>query len=279
MEKVYNLFTLEMETPTNYGWFHIMFIAIVIAVTAILCAKFKDCSDKTFRRIALIGWLVMVILEIYKQAIYTTDYENGIAVYDYQWYAFPYQFCSTPLYVLPFIAFMKESKARDFFTSYISTFAFFGGLVVFIYPNDVFVKTIGINVQSLIHHGLQIVFGIYFAVYNRRKLGFNYFLKSLPVFFVLLAIAVLLNETLGAYIYSLGEDFSMFYVSSLVPCHLPILSTVYAAVPWIVFLLIYGLGFCLASFIAFYAIVGGIKLSTALYIKKSKKESVSDAKE
>ena len=276
MEKLFNFLELKMETPTSYGWLHLLFIAIVIAVTALLCVYFKDCSDKTFRRIAFISWILIVVLECYKQIVYTYSFEDGALVADYQWYAFPYQLCSTPLYVLPFVAFMKDGKVRDFFTSYISTFAFFGGFVVFIYPNDIFVSTIGINLQSLIHHGLQIVFGIYFAVYFRKRLNLKYFLKSIPVFAGLLIIAVVLNETAGLHIYkTLGEDFSMFYVSSFIPTHLPILSNIYTAVPWIIFLLIYTFGFCLASFIVYYGIVGGIILTTKIKNNFCRKENIN----
>lgn len=138
----------------------------------------------------------MLVLEIYKQLIYSVSEVGGSAVWDYQWYAFPYQLCSTPLYLLPFVAFMKEGKTRDSIMSFLSTFAMFGGLAVFIYPNDVFISTIGINIQTMVHHGLQIVLGIYFMVYNRKKLNWMYFLRGVYVFGAMLGIAMLLNIVL-----------------------------------------------------------------------------------
>lgn len=246
----------EMETPVSFGWYHFMCLGIVIAIAVLFCIKLRDCSDKTFRFITLIGWIIIVLLEIMKQFIFTYSVENNKIVTDFQWYAFPFQLCSSPLYILPFVAFMKDCKIREFFTSFISTFSLFGGLVVLIYPNDVFIETTVINIQTMVHHGLQVVFGIWYAVHFRARGGIKYFLKSIPVFIVMLAIAVLLNETLGAYIVSTGEDFSMFYVSSLVPNHLPILSDVYKAVPWGVFLVAYLVGFCLVSALIYYIMVG-----------------------
>lgn len=271
MDKVYEFFAGEMPTPPSFGWFHIMWVVIMIGLTVFFCIKFKDCSDKTFRIITLVGWIVIVLLEVYKQIIFTFDNNNPTLTADYQWYAFPFQLCSSPLYVLPFIAFMKDNKIRDMLIAYISTFSMVGGLVVFAYPNDVFIEIIGINIQTMVHHGLQIVFGIYFMVYNRRKISFKYLLGAVPVFVLLSGIAVLLNETLGAHIKaSTGEDFSMFYISSFVPNHLPILSDVYKAVPWGVFLVAYLVGFCIAAAIVYYIMVGIMALVNLISGKNRK---------
>ena len=266
MKNLFDFLEFKISTPTNYGWFHLLFMAIIIAVTVFICLKFKDCDQKTFKKITFFCWLIMFVFEIYKQFVFTFDYTDGKIVSDYSWYSFPFQLCSTPLYVLPFIAFMKESKIRDALCSYISTFALFGGLVVFFYPNDVFIDILGIDIQTMIHHGLQIVTGIFFAVYNRKKLTIKYFLSSVPVFIFLLLIAVLLNEVVHGALISAGktDDFSMFYISPYVPNHLPLLSLVYSAVDWIIFVLAYVLGFTLASLIVFYAIVGGVKLFTKI---------------
>ena len=247
-----------MPEPGNYGWFHLMFVAIVIVGTVLMCHFCRNCSDKTFRLIALIAWIVMVVLEIYKQLVFSFNYENGKAYWDYQWYAFPYQLCSTPLYVLPFIAFSKRGggNLRDACTAYMSTFSLFGGLVVFFYPNDVFIPIIGINIQTMIHHGLQIVLGIFFLVYNRKKLNFKYFLKGVIVFLITFTVALLMNLIFHTFV---NETFNMFYISPYYECTLPLLSLVYANVPYVVFLLIYFIGFILAALVI-YLIQWGIIL-------------------
>ncbi len=272
-EKIISALQGEMETPTNYGWFHLMFVAIIIASTVLLCKFFKDADDKTFRRIVLIGWIITVALEIYKQLVFSMDVDGTTAVWDFQWYAFPFQLCSTPLYVLPFVAFLKDGKVRDAMIAYIATFSFFGGLAVFFYPNDVFVRTIGINIQTMVHHGLQVVFGIYFAVRDLKKLGYKYCLKAIPVFGALVSTALVLNLIMYR---AIDETFNMFYISPYYECTLPILSEVYKVVPYIVFALIYILGFCLIAFIICYAEKGiAILVSKIkeLYNEKRKKKS------
>ena len=185
------------ETPTMYGAFHIVFIVLVALATFLLCKFFGSSSERTYRRIVLIGWIAMVVLEVYKQIIYAVSFENGAFVWDYEWYAFPYQLCSTPLYVMPFAALLKNGRVRDAAMAYLATFSFFGGLVVFIYPGDVFVSTIGISAQSMIHHGMQIVIGIYTAFYNRKRFNFGFFLHAVPAFAALCAAALIMN--IGVY--------------------------------------------------------------------------------
>lgn len=259
-----------MTRPGNYGWFHLLFVAIVICTTVLFCVKFRNVNDRVFRRIIMICWLVMLVLEVYKQVIFTFEYDGSVVTWDYQWYAFPYQLCSTPLYVLPFIAFMKDCKLRDFFTSYISTFSLFGGVAVFFYPNDVFIETIGINIQTMIHHGLQIVLGIFITVYSIKKLCFKYYLKSIPVFAVLVTIAIVLNEIVFSIFSANGidEDFNMFYISRHFDCSLPVLSAIYPSVPYIVFSLIYILGFVIVSVIMYYIQFGIICLVNRIKERK-----------
>lgn len=275
MTKLFALFTIEVPKPTNYGWFHLLCMAVIITATVFLCIRFKDSNDTVFRRIALICWLIMVVFEFYKQIVFTFSVEENVFIKDYDWSAFPYQLCSTPLYILPFVAFIKNQKINDFFASYISTFALFGGIVVFLYPNDVFNHPyLGIHIQTMVHHGLQIVTGIFFAVHNRKRLNFTYFLKSIPVFLVLLSIACILNEGVLTALQNSGieDSFNMFYISRYFENHLPLLSTVYQSVDWIIFLLAYTFGFIVASFIVYSIIIGIIKLVNKLLLTSSEKQ-------
>lgn len=243
-----------METPRSYGVFHMLAVLTVIGVTVLLCLKLRNADEKTVRRILLAAWITMVALEIYKQIVFTFEVsETGVISGDYSWYAFPFQLCSTPLYVLPFAIFAKNGHVRDAAISFLCTFSLFGGLVVMIYPNDVFISTIGINIQTMVHHGLQVALGIFLAVHNRHRLSISHFLVALPMFATLVATAMLLN--IGVYhaltTRGMSDTFNMFFVSPYHPCTLPILSTVYKLVPYPVFLLIYLIGFSLAAAIVY----------------------------
>ncbi len=247
----------EMEAPESFGTFHLLAAMVVIGVTVLACIKLRDADEKTVRRVLLAAWIAMVVLEVYKQIVFTFDVSaTGAITGDYSWYAFPFQLCSTPLYVLPLTIFLKEGRLRDCAIAYLCTFSLFGGLVVMVYPNDVFVKTIGINFQTMIHHGLQVVLGIYLAVHNRRRLSLSHFLGALPVFTVLVASAMLMNVGVHNALRAAGmtDTFNMFFVSPYHPCTLPVLSTVYELVPYPVFLFIYLIGFTLVAALVYFMI-------------------------
>ena len=254
---IYSL-SWTMETPTNFGWFHIMFVAILIIATALICFFFRNASDKGMRRIALICWITILAFEVYKQLVYSYTFDGTVGTWKYQWYAFPFQLCSSPLYILPFVAFMKDCKFRDAMMCYLSTFSLFGGLVVYIYPNDVFTTLGGINIQTMVHHGTQILVGVYFFLYNRQKLGVKYFLLGIPVFIGMTLIAIGLNELMHAIFVANGIDdtFNMFYISPYHPNHLPILADIWKAVHPVAFVFIYVLGFIGAGGVVFLVMLG-----------------------
>ena len=253
-EKITHFLDADMTEPQPYGIFHIVSFVLVVLLTAFLVYKFKDASDKTFRIIVFSFWVAIVLFEVYKQINFSFSYNDGDPIWDYQWYAFPYQFCSTPLYVLPFIAFLKNGKVRDACISFMTYFSLVGGIVVFAYPGDVFIETIGINIQTMFHHGMQLVFGIYFTVYNRRKVNFKYFLSAVPVFTVLTLIAMLLNIVIHAYFMANGidETFNMFFISPYYECTLPVFSNFYSILPYPIFLFLYILGMAMGSSAIFF---------------------------
>ena len=253
--KFYNLMTLTMQEPSNFGWFHLVCIVAIILSTVAVCKLFKDSSDKTVRRISAIVWGVIALFEIYKQLIFGFEW-------DYSWYAFPFQFCSSPLYILPIIAFAKNEKLREFCIAYMMTFSLFAGLAVFCYPNDVFVETIGINIQTMVHHGSQILMGVFYIVRYRAKLTCKFFVGGIWVFVSMVFIAMLMNICVyhilsAAKIY---ETFNMFYISPYFDCTLPLLSLIWGRIPYFLFVMLYFFGFILCALIVF-GVAKGIDLA------------------
>lgn len=268
-EKILNFLNVSFdEAPSFFGVFHVVSLILLAALTFLLCKKFSGADDKTLRRLTFVLWIVILVLEIYKQMVYTIRVENGIFSADYEWYAFPFQFCSSPLYVLPFIAFLPSGRARDCFIGFMGTFSLFAGLCVMIYPGDVFVERIGIDVQTMIHHGTQVALGIFYTVHyfrhQARAERRRFYLGSIAVFGALLTVAMILNISVHAALVSQGinETFNMFFVSPYFDCTLPVLSVLSPIVPYPVFLLVYMAGFTLAAGIVFYVSLGIDKLIT-----------------
>lgn len=261
-EKFLTDLRMGMDMPESYGWFHLMFVFLAVVLCVVLCARYRDSSDKTVRLICLVGWLLMVVGEVLKQIVYTYEIVDGAVVADFQWYAFPYQLCSTPLYVLPLVIFLKDGLVRDAATAYMIAFSIFGGLCVYVFPGDVFSSFAVVSLQTMVHHGLQIVLGVYLASRYRAKLNYKYYLKGGVVFVALLVVAMIMNIAVHNALAGAGidETFNMFYISPYFDCTLPLLSLIYPKVPYPVFLAIYVVGFIAAAAIIFYTAKGIVYL-------------------
>lgn len=240
---VLRILDTSMATPVPYGWFHLLWLGITIAAAVLLC-KLRPNPRKTLLVVAV----AVILLEIYKQVNYTFGYEGGITA-DYQWYAFPFQFCSTPMYIGLLAGLTRPGKFHDALCAYLATFAFFAGAAVMVSPSDVFISTIGINVQTMICHGSMVSIGVYLLQSGYVKREHKTILKAAPVFAVCVTIAIVLNEI--AYRTGLlkTETFNMFFVSPYCDPSLPVYSLVQKVVPFPWCLVLYILGFTTAAYI------------------------------
>lgn len=258
---------LSMETPGLFGWFHLLWLGITALITVLLIrlAKGKE------RSVILLTSLITIILELYKQINYSFSYTNGIT-FDYQWYAFPFQFCSTPMYV-GLLAALTKGSVHNALCTYLSTFALFAGLCVMVYPGDVFISTIGINIQTMICHGSMVSIGIYLLATGYVRLEHRAVLKAMPVFAVCVLMAVAMNEI--AHLTGLTETFNMFFVSPYWECTLPLYKLIHETVPFPLNLVIYIAGFSIASWLV---LLLGMEIRNLAGRKAAKKQSVSISK-
>lgn len=248
----------KMQVPEMYGWFHISFFALSVIAGILLCRFFKFPDERFVKRLLLISSLIVLGLEIYKQINYTFSFDGTAISADYQWYAFPFQFCSTPMYI-GFVALLKNKRLHRACCAYLATFALFAGLCVMVYPPQVFVSTIGINVQSMICHGMMISIGIYLFGSGYVETKHRTILKAVPVFAVCVLVAAVMNEI--AYLSGLleRETFNMFFISPHCEPSLPVYSLVQAAVPF---------PWCAIIYIAAFSVAAYIILLLAMMIKR-----------
>ena len=270
--KVLEILDARMTEPPMFGWFHIMWIVIAVVTTALFC-KFLKATEKNVFNMILISTIVSVLLEVYKQINYTYVVTDGVIVADYQWYAFPFQFCAMPMFIGTLYCIFSKTRARHYFAAFLATYSVFGGVVVFIYPEQVFISTIGINIQTMVYHGAMIVVGVWLLYTQYVKLESKTILKALPVFAGCLAVAMILNEVMVASGILGDETFNMFYISPHFEGTLPLYCEVQKVVPYPWNLFIYIIGFTAAA----YVILAIAMLCKKLFSKKQppEKEAVT----
>ena len=233
----------KMVAPIPYGEFHILFIVLSILI-GFLVAKHCPYEKESFiRRFLLIESIIVIILEIYKQINFSFYVEGNQIVFDYQWYVFPFQFCSTPMYIGLLAAIIKNKFAHRCLCSYLVSYAMFAGICVMAYPTTVFVDTIGINIQTMVCHGSMITVGIVLFNTGYVKAELKTLFSALPIFLLLVMGAATMNEVA----YQTGllstDTFNMFFISPYCSPELPVYAQIQPIVPFPLSVLIYIAGF------------------------------------
>ena len=262
LQNVLRVMDASMETPAPYGWFHLLCFGLAIAAGVFLCLWHRSHPEMRQHKVILWITVITITLEIYKQINYSFSYTDGIR-FDYQWFIFPFQFCSTPMYIGLLAGLTHRGKLHQAAMAYLTTFSMFAGICVMFYPNDVFISTIGINIQTMFCHGSMVTMGIYLLGTGYVKIEKKTLLRAVPVFSVCVILAVILNEI--AYRSGLlgRETFNMFFVSPYCDPSLVVYSIVQrnVAFPWC--LLIYIAGFTAAAGLILL-LAGGVRRLTQM---------------
>ncbi|MBQ8910314.1 MAG: YwaF family protein [Oscillospiraceae bacterium] len=269
--EIIEILDAEMAEPGLYGWFHNLWLIITTAATILLCKLFGKGTPKQVCAVVLTVALAVTLLEVYKQINYTfTVDDQGNIEADYEWYAFPFQFCSTPMYVGLLAGIIRKGRIHRALCAYLATYAVFAGAAVMAYPADVFIKTIGINIQTMVCHGSMITVGVYLLYTGYVKVEHKTILRAMPVFAAAVVLAAVMNEI--AHMTGLLETdtFNMFFISPYCESTLPVYGPVHEAVPFPLNLIIYILGFTAAAYVILLLAMGVKKIG-----QKSNKQAIA----
>ncbi len=256
----------HMNEPKVYGFFHVFFILIDILAVVLLIIFFRNSKEKTMKRIVFISWIILVIFEIGKQILMSYDGES----LRYNWGAFPFQFCETPLYAFPILLLNKNEKVRNALIAFLSTYVFFAGLAIMINPSTVMTGNIFLCLRQMIEHGVQVVIGLYLFVWNRKNANLVSFAWGSLIFVIFVIVAILLNVIIGN---NVQDEFNMFYLNKNYNSVILIVKDIQPHVPWVIFVLSYFVGFSGLALATYYSEVGIYSL-----YKRAKQNSENNVK-
>ena len=184
-----------MEEPGIISWFHFIALIPIIAASVLIPLFFKDAKEKTYKTILLITWIVLIVLEIFKQLVKAYHYGEP-SYWEYSIRDFPFSICSMVYYFVPIILFVnkeKHPKIVDAAIGYLSFITLTMGIVVCAYTKMVTSDLIYINIQTMVHHGALVVLGVFIYVWNRKSITIKTFYRSLIAFAITAVIAILIN--------------------------------------------------------------------------------------
>lgn len=161
--------------------------------------------------------ICMLFSEIVKQFLLTFVVNGG----HYDWWHFPFQLCSLPMYLLTVLPFFKSAHTKQIILTFLMTYNLLGGIAVFFDTSGMHYPLTILTVHSFSWHVLLIIIGIAagiivlktsFICEKNARLAWQTFLQCTLLYFVFCIIASLINY----FACSLGTV-NMFYINPKYP--------------------------------------------------------------
>lgn len=195
-----------MEPPRPYSVFHLS-----ITVAGIILAMWAAHALVSRRipaiRILFSCGIFLAVTEIYKQLfLYEVVYAES-----YNWWYFPFQLCSIPMYLcllLPFIK--KHAKVTVAVCTFLADFSLLGGIMALAEPSGLMHPYWTLTLHGLLWHVMLIFIGLFTAMSGLSGRLKKDFLKTLPLLAVFCLIATIINVAAKGVA-------DMFYISPYYP--------------------------------------------------------------
>ena len=229
-----------MTKPRPYGTFHLCFAGIGI-LTAILAAYFlRNLSERQSKHLFLGTGIFLFVIEVYKQLFYYFIINNG----SYEWWVFPFQLCSLPMYFCLFLPFIKDTAVKRCIYTFLLDFNLLGGFMAFAEPSGILHEYLVLTLHGFIWHIFIIFIGFYIAFSGKVKDSFHEYIWGMPCFFITASLAMCFNILFYPY-----GRLSMFYISPYEPSAQIFFHDI--ALKWGVFsgIFIYLLAMCIGAFL------------------------------
>ena len=136
------------------------------AIRSIRTKYFPELSD---RLLFLCGFL-MLCSEIWKQYVLTFVLGGG----SYNWWYFPFQLCSIPMYILLAYPWLRRPSVRRILLTFLMSYTLLGGIAVFADTSGLHYSYAPLTVHSYVWHCLLILLGIicgfiYFRFFRNKN--------------------------------------------------------------------------------------------------------------
>lgn len=156
------------------------------------------------KRIYFFCGVSMFFSEVWKQYTLTFIVNNGT----YNWWNFPFQLCSIPMYVCIVLPFIKQPSLARAFAAFLMNYGLLGGIFVFFDTSGMHYSYLPLTIHSHLWHILLIGIGLLSGISKDGDTSFLAYIKSTALYVIGCIIATMLNLILHKY-----GTINMFYIS------------------------------------------------------------------
>lgn len=194
-----------MTPPALYGPFHLLFFIIGTGVMLLLAWRLRHLTSLKMNNLVLaITGIILAAGEIYKQLFFYYMIDDR----HYDWWLFPFQLCSLPMYLCLLLPFIHNTGKRQTICTFLLDFNMMGAIATFIDPSGILHDYWTLTLHGLLWHLILIFIGFFIIFTRQADLSPEGFRATLPLFAVFCIIAEILNIVLHPY-----GAINMFYIS------------------------------------------------------------------
>lgn len=228
-----------------YGSFHLIFFFAGLALSVLLAWLLRRTTEKQNNIVLLTVGIILSLFEIYKQLFYTYVIGEG----HYQWWIFPFQLCSVPMYLCLVAPFIKHAKIKAGIYDFLLAFNLMGGLVAFSEPSGLIHPYWTLTLHAFIWHMMLIFLGLYIGFTRRSGVNPANYKNAIHVFLIFCLTAFGINLILRI---PSGGTINMFFIGPSVS-PLIVFKTISEKFGWYINTPIYIFCLCIAAYI-FYRV-------------------------
>lgn len=159
---------------------------------------------KKQKNIFIYSGILMLLTEIWKQWCLT--YQIGAG--QYNWWYFPFQLCSIPMYVCLIISFTSSEKIHRVLLTFLMDYGLLAGIFTFFDTSGMHYTYAPLTVHSYTWHILLILLGVYAGYVNMAQASKTDFRTASVIYLFCCLVAALCNYTLRR-----CGNINMFYIS------------------------------------------------------------------
>jgi len=200
-------------------------------------------SDHSFSLILLGFGLFLGSCELYKQIFLFYIINHG----SYDWWFFPFQLCSIPMYLCLLLPFLRAGSCKTRIYTFMQDFSIMGGVAALVIPEGFSYIHWSLTLHGYLWHIALIIISLLIWVSGRADHSRKGFFNMLPLFFFCCFAATLINITAPGH----GRA-NMFYISPLTESTQPLFRELTARIGIIPANLLYLATVCVGAALVHY---------------------------
>ncbi len=194
-----------MEKPAAYGPFHLIWSVVGIILCVLLAWKLRKLGDRGNRILLVSIGAFLAVCEVYKQLFYYYHIGQG----SYQWWIFPFQMCSVPMYLCILAPLLKKGRVQSGMYHFMMVYNLLGGIMALIEPSGIVHGYWTLTLHAFIWHTILIFVGLYLGFSGRTTATMQDFKFATFTLLGLCVMAFCINLIFWDIS---GGDINMFFV-------------------------------------------------------------------